>query len=99
MSLSTHVLDTVRGRPASGVPVVLERLGDEGWHEVASAETDGDGRISGWQPGPGRPRLRFDVPSSFFPEVTVVFDISDEKEHFHIPLLLSNYGYTTYRGS
>lgn len=99
MSLSTHVLDTTLGRPASGVPVALERLDDRGWSEVASAETDGDGRISGWLPGPGRHRLRFDVPSSFFPEVTIVFDVADEKEHLHIPLLLSSYGYTTYRGS
>lgn len=99
MSLSTHVLDTALGRPAPGVPVTLERLGADGWLPVASGRTDGDGRISGWTPGPGRHRLRFEVPSSFFPEVTIVFDIDDDKEHFHIPLLLSNYGYTTYRGS
>ncbi len=100
MSFSTHVLDTVLGRPAPGVPVTLERLGPGGWEEAASGRTDADGRISGWRlPGPGRHRLRFETPSSFFPEVTIVFDVADVEERLHIPLLLSNYGYTTYRGS
>ncbi|MEO3782759.1 hydroxyisourate hydrolase [Actinocorallia sp. B10E7] len=99
MSLSTHVLDTTLGHPSPGVPVTLEFLGEDGWEATASGQTDPDGRISGWPTRPGRHRLRFDVPAAFFPEVTIVFDVADEEEHFHIPLLLSNYGYTTYRGS
>ncbi|MDX6743544.1 hydroxyisourate hydrolase [Actinocorallia sp. A-T 12471] len=98
MSLSTHVLDTTSGRPAQGVPVTLDSLGPQGWETVATGTTDDDGRISGWHVGPGRHRLTFDVPRSFFPEVSIVFD-ADGRGHLHIPLLLSNFGYTTYRGS
>ncbi|GAB2834633.1 hydroxyisourate hydrolase [Actinocorallia aurea] len=98
MSLSTHVLDTTLGRPAQGIPVALDRLGPQGWETVAEGMTDDDGRISGWHAAPGRHRLRFEVPQSFFPEVSIVFD-ADGQGHLHIPLLLSKYGYTTYRGS
>ncbi|MCD0451514.1 hydroxyisourate hydrolase [Actinocorallia sp. API 0066] len=98
MSLSTHVLDTTLGRPAQGVPVALDRLGPDGWARVAEGVTDADGRIKGWHADEGRHRLVFEVPRSFFPEVTVVFD-ADGENHLHIPLLLSTYGYTTYRGS
>jgi hydroxyisourate hydrolase len=108
MTLSTHVLDTTAGEPARGVPVRLEVGGDAGWQVVASGQTDGDGRLRDWVPEglwrAGRYRLVFDTaahlgPGAFFPEVTVLFEVSDPGRHLHIPLLLSPFGYTTYRGS
>jgi 5-hydroxyisourate hydrolase len=108
MSLSTHVLDTVAGRPASGVPVLLQRqvrTSDSvpaGWLEAASATTDGDGRV-GELPADraGVWRLVFDTSgrSEFYPEVVVTFVVTDPDEHLHVPLLLAPYGYSTYRGS
>jgi len=107
VSLSTHVLDNARGAPAVGVPVVLQR-DDGGWRTIAQGRTDGDGRLRDWVPdtvwGAGRYRLVFDTaaylgPDAFFPEVSVVFTISEPRRHHHVPLLLSPYGYTTYRGS
>jgi 5-hydroxyisourate hydrolase len=103
MSLSTHVLDTARGEPARGVPVLLERWDGAGWLAVARGSTDGDGRLRDWVPDgqwrPGRYRLVFDTAGAFFPEVTVVFEVTDAAAHYHVPLLLSPFGYTTYRGS
>lgn len=110
--ITTHVLDTSRGRPASGVPVLLEIRADDGWREIARAETDADGRARQLLP-PGSPlaagtwRLTFGVGSyfaaqgveSFYPEATIVFTIGDPGQHYHVPLLLSPYGYSTYRGS
>jgi 5-hydroxyisourate hydrolase len=98
VSLSTHVLDTSRGRPAVGVAVRLER-DDGGWRTIESGHTDGDGRVAGWDtPGPGAYRLVFDVAGEFYPEVTVAFLVTDDS-HYHVPLLISPYGYSTYRGS
>jgi 5-hydroxyisourate hydrolase len=104
-TLSTHVLDTGAGRPASGVAVVLESAAGE---LLKVARTDTDGRIGslGDDLAPGVYRLRFDTGAwfsdagveAFFPEVTVVFTIAAD-DHFHVPLLLSRYGYSTYRGS
>ena len=100
MSLSTHVLDAGRGRPAAGVPVRLyaeDRL-------LTEAETDDDGRASGLANTlePGTYRLVFDLTSydadGFFPEATIAFRVSDDRHH-HIPLLLSPFAYSTYRGS
>jgi 5-hydroxyisourate hydrolase len=108
MSLSTHVLDTARGEPAPGVPVLLERWDGDGWLAVARGSTDGDGRLRDWVPDEqwrsGRYRLVFATAAvhgggAFFPEVTVVFEVTDAAAHYHVPLLLSPYGYTTYRGS
>lgn len=104
MSLSTHVLDTASGRPAKDFGVRLERADGEGWTFVARERTDADGRITGWSPDAGVHRLVFDTggylgPDAFFPEVTVVFRIVDPSEHHHVPLLLSPFSYTTYRGS
>ncbi len=110
--ITTHVLDTSRGRPASGVPVVLEFREDDGWREIARAETDADGRVRQLL-SPGSPfvagtwRLTFGVGTyfeaqgieSFYPEATIVFIIRDPGQHHHVPLLLSPYGYSTYRGS
>lgn len=96
MSLSTHVLDAATGRPAAGVPVRLE-LADG---NVREARTDDDGRITGWDPGRGVHRLVFDTGDhAFFPEVAVTFRITDAAAHHHVPLLLSPFAYTTYRGS
>jgi 5-hydroxyisourate hydrolase len=96
-TLSTHVLDTAAGRPAAGVAVRLEsRSGDV----LDSGTTDADGRVSslGGELALGAYVLRFDTVGVFFPEVVVVFTIVDERHH-HVPLLLSPYGYSTYRGS
>lgn len=112
MSVTTHVLDTSRGEPAAGVLVHLESLGEEGWRELGSARTDGDGRAPDLVAGdgrlePGTHRLRFATGvyfhrlgiESFHPEIAVVFRIGDPDQHYHVPLLVSPFGYTTYRGS
>ena len=97
--VTTHVLDTAAGRPAAGVGVSLES--DDG--VVATGTTDADGRIGHLGPerlDPATYRLRFDTGdhSPFFPEVVIAFKI-DGDAHFHVPLLLSPFGYSTYRGS
>jgi 5-hydroxyisourate hydrolase len=102
--VTTHVLDTSRGRPAAGIPVLLERALDSGWREVGRGTTDGDGRVSDLlaaRPDDGRYRLTFDTGaySHFYPEVTVTFVVGGGEEHYHVPLLLSPFGYSTYRGS
>jgi 5-hydroxyisourate hydrolase len=103
--VSTHVLDAGSGRPAAGVPVVLERQTDTGWDLVAQRVTDADGRVADLaaETGAGVHRLRFDVdayaPGGFFPEVTIAFRITDPAGHHHVPLLLSPFAYSTYRGS
>ena len=101
-TLSTHVLDTAAGRPAAGVRVTLEtRAGDP----LGEGVTDADGRIAALGPdrlGAGDYVLRFDTSAharGFYPEVVVVFTVAGADEHYHVPLLLSPYGYTTYRGS
>lgn len=106
MSISTHVLDATIGRPAAGVPVRLERRSGDQWHQVAGASTDADGRIGtlAADAGAGVYRVSFDVEGyagagAFYPEVTVTFRISDPGAHHHIPLLLSPFAYSTYRGS
>lgn len=105
MSLSTHVLDTGSGEPAAGVPVRLERATEGGWRLVSSGETDADGRLRDLVPPQewhtGTYRLTFDTAarSAFFPEVSVVFFVAEPSRHHHVPLLLSPYGYSTYRGS
>jgi 5-hydroxyisourate hydrolase len=108
VSVSTHVLDTAHGEPAAGVPVRLDLYGKGGWTPAASGVTDSDGRLRDWASTvawqAGSYRLVFDTaaylgPDAFFPEVAVVFVIADPDRHYHVPLLLSPYGYTTYRGS
>jgi 5-hydroxyisourate hydrolase len=104
-TLSTHVLDTGAGRPAAGVRVVLEGAAGQ---VLAEARTDTDGRVGsiGDDLAPGDYRLRFDTGTwfsdtgaeGFYPEVSVSFRITVD-EHFHVPLLLSRFGYSTYRGS
>ncbi|MFC4083795.1 hydroxyisourate hydrolase [Amycolatopsis samaneae] len=102
--MSTHVLDAAKGRPAVGVAVRLERADGPEWTLLAEDRTNADGRITGWSPGPGTHRLVFDTGAylgqdAFYPEVTVTFRIGDEGEHYHVPLLLSPFAYSTYRGS
>jgi 5-hydroxyisourate hydrolase len=97
MSLSTHVLDAATGRPAAGIAVRLEHADGTA---ITSDRTNADGRITGWTPGAGVHRLVFDLPDhAFFPEVAVTFRIADPAAHHHVPLLLSPFAYTTYRGS
>jgi 5-hydroxyisourate hydrolase len=111
MSVSTHVLDTARGRPAQGVPVTLSLRGSEGaWSVLGRAVTDADGRIQALSEGAlaaGVYRLEFDTAhyfvqlgtTGFYPEVSVVFILQNPGEHLHVPLLLSPFGYATYRGT
>lgn len=104
-TLSSHVLDTSRGRPAAGVPVELSSVAGE---VLGSVETDADGRVAGLGGDlpPGGYRLRFDTAAhfvatgqaGFYPEVVVAFTVGDEA-HYHVPLLLNPFGYSTYRGS
>jgi 5-hydroxyisourate hydrolase len=100
VSLSTHVLDTARGEPAAGVPVRLETLDGR---LLAEGVTDHDGRLRDWVPDgvwrAGTYRLVFSTAGAFFPEVVVVFQVADPDRHYHVPLLLSPFGYTVYRGS
>jgi 5-hydroxyisourate hydrolase len=100
--ITTHVLNTSEGRPAAGISVVLEFLSTP----LARGTTDADGRISTLLPEShaleaGVYCLRFDTSavSPFFPEVSIQFRIENPQQHYHVPLLLSPYGYSTYRGS
>lgn len=105
MSLSTHVLDATTGRPAAGVAVTLTRSGSE----VSAGVTDDDGRIGVLAADleTGTYRLRFDTAgyfaaqgvTGFYPEVVIAFEVTDPAAHQHVPLLLSPYAYSTYRGS
>ena len=109
--ISTHVLDTSRGTPAPGVRVVLEMRSGAGWTTIGSRSTDADGRIAAFSekpPAAGTYRLTFDtgtyhrdqgISHPFFPEAKVTFQVLEPKEHYHIPLLLSPFGYSTYRGT
>lgn len=107
-TVSTHVLDTSRGQPAGGVKISLQR-GDE---IIGSGVSDNDGRVKnllaeGRQLGIGLHRLVFEVgeyfssrsSESFYERITIEFVVSSESDHYHVPLLLSPFGYSTYRGS
>ena len=101
--ISTHILDTERGRPATGVPVTLECHTGE-WQVVSESITDDNGRVGQLLPDgqhlqQNPYRLTFRTGGPFFPEITIVFHVADVATHYHVPLLLSSYGYTTYRGS
>lgn len=102
-TVSTHVLDVGVGRPASGMRVHLSRRDGAGWVAMAEATTDSDGRIADLgEVGPGTYRLGFetgDWGSPLYPFVHVVLEVEEGRPHLHAPLLLSPYGYTTYRGS
>lgn len=110
--ITTHILDTSRGKPAANVEVTLERAAPHGqWTRLGAARTDANGRVADFAgAGPllaGMHRLRFDVAGyfaglntpTFFPVVEIVFNVASPAEHHHVPLLLSPFGYSTYRGS
>jgi 5-hydroxyisourate hydrolase len=111
MSVSTHVLDAARGVPAEGMRLQLERLDDPEGSPVGRGTTDGDGRCPGLTDGievvAGSYRLRFETGEwfaraatpTFYPVVEIVFEITDASSHHHVPLLLSPFAYSTYRGS
>jgi 5-hydroxyisourate hydrolase len=111
-TISTHVLDVSIGRPAANVAVLLDTQSASGaWREVGRGTTDGDGRLNDLAAGkalaPGTHRLTFDTRAYFasrqvatlYPQVMILFEVKDAQEHYHIPLLLSPFGYSTYRGS
>jgi len=110
--ITTHVLDTAHGRPARAVPIKLARHDDDGtWREIGAGETDADGRLRTLTPPgdvePGTYRITFDTAAyfamhgvaGFFPVVEIQFIVREGGEHHHVPLLLSPFGYSTYRGS
>jgi 5-hydroxyisourate hydrolase len=115
VTLSTHVLDATTGQPAAGVQVRLERRSADAWAPVGRGRTGPDGRLDGrggdWlpagEPARGVYRITFASGSyfaeqgtaSFYPEITVAFEVSAPDEHYHVPLLLSPFAYSTYRGS
>lgn len=109
--ITTHVLDTSAGSPAKGIRCTLQKPNEDGWTEIASGITNTDGRVSDLLAGkepltPGIYRMHFKTGSyykaknanTFYPEVSVVFETFDTK-HYHVPLLLNPFGYSTYRGS
>lgn len=111
MSISTHVLDTARGRPASGLSITLERQDGDGWTAIGGGRTDDDGRVKGLLGGgalsKGVWRMTFETGpwfeangvDGFYPIARVVFRVTAPEQHHHVPLLLSPFGYSTYRGS
>lgn len=112
-AITTHVLDTARGRPAQGITIILEvQESPDHWKKLAQGATDADGRITDLLAPkaalqPGLYRMIFKTGDyfesikiqGFYPQVTVNFEIRQPNEHYHIPLLLSPFGYSTYRGS
>ena len=111
-AITTHILDVSSGVPARGVPVILEQETSAGWKIIGKGATDEDGRLrdllasdAGLQTG--NYRLNFDTGNyfaqqqieGFYPQVTVAFTVRDAAQHYHVPLLLSPFGYSTYRGS
>ena len=112
MGISTHILDTALGRPAAGVPVTLALMEKGDWSLINEAVTDADGRCKHLLPSTqslqrAQYRIHFETAAYFernqlqglYPYVEIVFAVSDKEQHYHIPLLLTANGYTTYRGS
>ena len=109
--ITTHVLDTAAGRPGKAIAIELERTDAGTWHRIGAGVTDDDGRLRTLTPsGPvatGVYRIRFHTGAyfaahdceGFFPVVEIQFKVSDGTQHYHVPLLLSPFGYSTYRGS
>ena len=107
--ITTHVLDTAKGRPAAGIHVVLERQKDSDFVRLGEGRTDADGRLRTLLP-PGSLELGvyrltfaldgyFGAAEHFFPEASLLFRVTDVAAHHHVPLLLSPFAYSTYRGS
>ena len=113
MTISTHVLDTARGCPAAGLPIELSIQDTDGqWRRLGGGITNDDGRVltllpPGQDLGPGIYRMRFECGvyhqslgiTGFYPLVDVRFQVLDADQHYHVPLLISPFGYSTYRGS
>ncbi len=113
MGISTHILDTAIGRPAADVPVSLSRLDEKQWLTLSETKTDADGRARQLLPEgtdllPGLYRVRFETAAYYqaqhltglYPYVEIAFEVREgDTQHYHIPLLLTANGYTTYRGS
>ncbi|HWW62933.1 MAG TPA: hydroxyisourate hydrolase [Thermoanaerobaculia bacterium] len=104
--ITTHVLDIARGRPAAGIDVKLEIFDGGAWKLVGGGATDNDGRcrtLTGSHIAPGAYRITFEIarynPDGFYPRVAIDFTVRDAAQHYHVPLLLSPFGYSTYRGS
>jgi 5-hydroxyisourate hydrolase len=111
-TLSTHVLDVAVGKPAPGLSILLEAVLGSGFRELARGTTNNDGRVKDFLPagaalGPGLYRLTFDTAGyfaargtkGFYPYVHITFELGAADEHYHVPLLLSPWGFSTYRGS
>ena len=112
-TISTHVLDTALGAPAANIAVMLDRLDAQGvGTTIANGVTTADGRVPALVPADapvirGAYRLRFDVAAyfestgreTFYSEIVITFKVGEEPQHYHVPLLLSPFGYATYRGS
>jgi hydroxyisourate hydrolase len=112
-AITTHILDTASGQPGVGIPVVLERkTHSAGWQKLAEGMTDADGRINDLLSSteaflPGHYRLLIETGpyyllkniECFFPQITISFVVKNPTHHYHVPLLLSPFGYSTYRGS
>lgn len=111
-AITSHVLDQSRGVPAAGVRVTLQARHENAWQDVSAATTDGDGRARDLLPAGhalqvGEYRLCFATGeyfaragvATFYPEVTIAFRVEGAAQHYHVPLLLGPWGYTTYRGS
>lgn len=108
--ITTHILDTATGKPAEGVPVHLHALDNGSWSEIAVARTDTNGRVKEIGPevlASGTYRLQFTTAEyfagrdteAFFPEVVLTFAVDRNEPHYHIPLLLSPFSFSSYRGS
>jgi 5-hydroxyisourate hydrolase len=109
--ITTHVLDTAAGRPGAGIAIELERIEHTVWQLVGGGITDEDGRLRTLTPAgpvtPGTYRIRFQTglyfaahgQAGFFPVVEIQFTVNDGAQHYHVPLLLSPFGFSTYRGS
>jgi 5-hydroxyisourate hydrolase len=110
-AITTHVLDTARGQPAAGMRVVLYQECEEGWKALGEGHTDANGRCNTLMGDglaeSGKYRLIFHTAAyfegqnskTFYPEVQVIFELRDPNAHYHVPLLISPFGYSTYRGS
>ena len=110
--ITTHVLDLAHGRAAAGIPVLLESQHGTSWKSIGQGATNADGRVENLLPPAaplerGQYRLSFDTKAyfdaqggkTFYPYVCIAFEVANTGEHYHVPLLLSPYGYSTYRGS
>lgn len=110
-AITTHILDTERGRPVAGVEIILRACQGQQPVDINRAVTNDDGRVEQWQQplsiAPGTYQLQFDTAgyfqqlgvASFYPSVVINFAVADVQQHYHVPLLLSAHGYSTYRGS